>query len=112
MYVNACAYLCKIYIINNRFAYDDTVYPGLDVAAGTGFLTMELASYCQQIQNGKSTILATDFSPEMVRVLQGNIVSKNIKNVEAKVMDGQVQTMCVKHVNNCIEFSFRNNTVF
>lgn len=65
---------------------------GIDVAAGTGVLTMELARYLLQSQSPlNSTILATDFAPEMVNVLQHNLVANNLqKNVEVKVMDGQV----------------------
>lgn len=50
----------------------------LDVAAGTGALTLAAAA-------SGARVLATDFSPGMV----ARIAAKALPNVEAKVMDGQ-----------------------
>lgn len=50
----------------------------LDVAAGTGALTLAAAA-------SGATVLATDFSPGMV----ARIAAKGLPNVEARVMDGQ-----------------------
>src|SRR5690349_19080766 len=58
----------------------------VDVAAGSGALTL-LAG---RKMNNKGYVLGTDFSPKMIEKLKENIVEQKLKNVEAKVMDGQV----------------------
>lgn len=61
------------------------VRPGerlLDVAAGTGALTLLAA------KRG-ANVLATDFSPVMVERLRARVAREGLAGVEARVMDGQ-----------------------
>jgi ubiquinone/menaquinone biosynthesis C-methylase UbiE len=59
----------------------------LDVASGTGALPFAAID----LYKGKNyQILATDFSPAMVSIIQKKITDRQITNIEAKVMDGQV----------------------
>lgn len=54
----------------------------LDVAAGTGALTLLAA------KRGAS-VLATDFAPAMVDRLKARVAREGVRGVEARVMDGQ-----------------------
>jgi ubiquinone/menaquinone biosynthesis C-methylase UbiE len=62
----------------------------LDIASGTGALSVQLADQMQQ-QKCRGTVLATDFAPAMVEVLQQKAASKALRNMNCQVMDGQVQ---------------------
>ncbi|HET9931360.1 MAG TPA: class I SAM-dependent methyltransferase [Polyangiaceae bacterium] len=54
----------------------------IDVAAGPGTLTLELAQRVASID-------AIDFAPAMIEELQAALVTRNITNVTARVADGQ-----------------------
>ncbi len=58
----------------------------LDVAAGTGALTLQMARHAQQVT-------AIDISPMMLKLLQTRLQQNNITNVVTKVMDGQALTI-------------------
>lgn len=54
----------------------------LDVAAGTGVLTLEVAPRAARV-------VAVDFAPKMIEILSRNAARAGHKNVETKVMDAQ-----------------------
>jgi len=54
----------------------------LEVAAGSGALTAALAKRVK-------SLVATDFAPKMIEVLEERLEKAGIDNVETKVMDGQ-----------------------
>jgi len=58
----------------------------LDVATGTGSLSLMAAKMCEPM---KGTVVATDFSEKMIDSLNNNINAQALKNITAKVMDGQ-----------------------
>lgn len=58
----------------------------LEVAAGSGVMTEVLASRAR-------SVLATDFAPKMIEVLQASLQSQGIDNVRCEVMDGQDLTI-------------------
>lgn len=60
-------------------AHDATV---IDVAAGPGTLTLELAPEVAHID-------AVDFSPAMIALLQAGLAQRKLHNVQASVADGQ-----------------------
>lgn len=57
----------------------------LDVACGTGALSLTAANF----QRENIHVLATDFAPKMIEMIKENIEKEGLKNIEAKVMDGQ-----------------------
>jgi len=59
----------------------------LDVACGTGALTLNALDKIKNSSN--SSILATDFSSKMLKVLRNTIDRENINNIEIREMDGQ-----------------------
>jgi len=58
----------------------------IEVAAGSGALTLELAPRV-------SSLLSTDFSPQMLELLQQNVNAAGISNVTTQIMDGQALTV-------------------
>lgn len=65
----------------NRLGVVDDAHV-LEVAAGSGALTEVLAPRVK-------SLLATDFSPQMIEVLRERLDTAGIANVECRVMDGQ-----------------------
>jgi SAM-dependent methyltransferase len=58
----------------------------LEVAAGSGVMTEVLAARAR-------SVLATDFAPKMLEVLQARLQAQGIDNVRCEVMDGQDLTV-------------------
>jgi len=58
----------------------------LDVACGTGAVSVPAA---EELQSTGGYVLATDFSPKMVDIVQQAIAEKSLTNIEARVEDGQ-----------------------
>lgn len=58
----------------------------LEVAAGSGALTQALAKRVK-------SLLATDFAPEMVKILRERTQAEGADNVTSEVMDGQALTL-------------------
>lgn len=54
----------------------------LEVAAGTGALTIDLAAKAE-------SVLATDFAPGMIEVLTERVADAGLENVRCELMDGQ-----------------------
>lgn len=59
----------------------DNSMSAIEVAAGTGALTLQLAPQVH-------SLLATDFAPSMVEVLDERLAATSLNNVTTKVMDG------------------------
>jgi len=58
----------------------------LDIATGTGSWSILAA---KRLEPMKGIVLATDFSEKMIEVLDRKIKAHGLKNITAKVMDGQ-----------------------
>jgi len=71
----------------------------LDVATGTGSLSILAAEMLKPV-NG--IVLATDFSEKMIKVLDRKINEQGLKNITAKVMDGQA----LEVEDNSIDFVY------
>jgi len=66
----------------------------LDVACGTGQLTFKAYNKLfnndvDECNNNNNYILATDFSNVMIEFMNTAIIQSSLKNIDAKVMDGQ-----------------------
>ena len=64
-----------------RLEVDDGM-EALEVAAGTGALTVSLAPRVR-------SLIATDFAPQMIAMLQQRVNALGLENVSCQVMDGQ-----------------------
>jgi len=58
----------------------------LDIATGTGSLSILAAKMLEPM---KGIVLATDYSEKMIEILDRKIKAQGLKNITAKVMDGQ-----------------------
>jgi len=81
----------------------------IDIAAGSGTLTLQVGRMLAKSNKLGASILGTDFSPKMVELLDKGVKSENLQShIECKVMDGQALELS----DNTLDFAFSVFGVF
>jgi ubiquinone/menaquinone biosynthesis C-methylase UbiE len=61
----------------------------IDVACGSGALTLQMAELLRESGNGGS-IVGIDFSPKMIELLNQKAEERKLTNLKGQVMNGEV----------------------
>lgn len=78
----------------------------IDIAAGSGSLTLQMGKYLSKSKNASAHILGTDFSPKMVEILEKHVKEENLQTfIDCKIMDGQVIVSFLFSLEKALELS-------